>query len=1068
VTGATADIAFTGVNLRVDSRLDALNLNAISGRIGMKRIAGGQELFTEGLAFTANDGLRWPGGNLRLSLLGSDTQKPEQGELTADRLDLGAVAAIAQRLPLGDAWVQALKSYDPEGILEKVQASWRGPLDKPDQYAAKGRVAGLKITSQVASATPGFSGLNVDFDFSQTGGKVTLMSAAGTVAVPGIFDEPLIRLDQFSGDLQWKWDGERLQVAVPNLHFANPDGQGDAQVKWQSNDVGGGTTVSDKHFPGILDLQGTLSRADLSRVHRYLPLVMDHDVRAYVREALVAGAATNVKFKLKGNLQDLPYADSKQGDLRISADIKNATFAYAPAFLLPKDSLPWPALGQISGQFSMEQDTLQIRGASGVLLSATAVQFAKLEASLSKLYGGTTVAVTADAKGPLADVLSVVNGSPLGVLTSKALANTTANGVADYRLKLAFPLAAVDRATVQGTLTLPGNDVQISAEIPKLSRLRGVLSFTETGFSANGAQARVLGGDVRIEGGLSTTAKAGVAVLRLQGSASAEGLRAATELGFVTRLAHYANGAANYTATIGLRAGAPELLVSSNLVGLSLALPAPLTKAAETALPLRLETTVVRTAAQGGAALHDKLQLDVGKLANVTYVRDVSGAEPRVLRGAIGMGLADDEHAPLPEGGVVANISLPLADIDAWTQVFTGISGPNISGAVASAAAGATYLPTSMALRAKEVVMGGRKLSNVVVGGSREGTLWRANLDASELSGYLEYRQSVGPTAGRLYARLARLSIGQSSAQEVENLLDEQPTTIPALDVVVEDFELRGKKLGRLEVDAVNLAVSSPTATTVRDMPREWRLNRFNIITPEAVLTADGNWANIANPAVAIAGRSIKERRRTTLNFKLAMENAGDVLTRFGMVGVVRRGKGKIEGQVSWLGSPITLDYPSMGGSFNVNVETGQFLKADPGIAKLLGVLSLQSLPRRLALDFRDVFSEGFSFDFVRGDVTIAQGIARTNNLQMKGVNAAVLMEGQADIAKETQTIKVVVVPEINAGSASLIASAINPLVGLTTFLAQVILRRPLIEAATQEFLIDGTWLDPRMTKVEH
>ena len=101
----------------------------------------------------------------------------------------------------------------------------------------------------------------------------------------------------------------------------------------------------------------------------------------------------------------------------------------------------------------------------------------------------------------------------------------------------------------------------------------------------------------------------------------------------------------------------------------------------------------------------------------------------------------------------------------------------------------------------------------------------------------------------------------------------------------------------------------------------------------------------------------------------------------------------------------------------------------NPGIAKLLGVLSLQSLPRRLALDFRDVFSDGFSFDFVRGDVTIAQGIARTNNLQMKGVNAAVLMEGQADIAKETQSIKVVVIPKINAGSASLIASGVAKIV---------------------------------------
>jgi uncharacterized protein YhdP len=148
-------------------------------------------------------------------------------------------------------------------------------------------------------------------------------------------------------------------------------------------------------------------------------------------------------------------------------------------------------------------------------------------------------------------------------------------------------------------------------------------------------------------------------------------------------------------------------------------------------------------------------------------------------------------------------------------------------------------------------------------------------------------------------------------------------------------------------------------------------------------------------------------------------------------------------------------------------MESGQFLKAEPGIAKLLGVLSLQSLPRRLTLDFSDVFTEGFSFDYVRGDVTIAQGMARTNNLQMKGVNAAVLMDGQADIAKETQRIKVVVIPEINAGSASLLASTVNPLVGLTTFLAQLILRGPLIAANTQEFLIDGTWVEPRVTSVE-
>ena len=233
---------------------------------------------------------------------------------------------------------------------------------------------------------------------------------------------------------------------------------------------------------------------------------------------------------------------------------------------------------------------------------------------------------------------------------------------------------------------------------------------------------------------------------------------------------------------------------------------------------------------------------------------------------------------------------------------------------------------------------------------------------------------------------------------------------------------------------------------------------------PEAMLTATGNW--VAIKALTPAGAA--ERRRTVMSFKLDILDSGELLKRFGMQDVIRRGKGKMEGQVAWVGSPLSLDYPSMSGQFNVNIEAGQFLKADPGIAKLLGVLSLQALPRRLTLDFRDVFSEGFAFDFVRGDVNIAQGLAATNNLQMKGVAAAVLMEGSADIAKETQNIKVVVVPEINAGTASLIATVINPAIGLGSFLAQYFLRRPLIQATTQEFQINGSWADPKINKVEH
>ena len=1079
LTGATADLALNGVNVKVDPKLEALTLQQVAGRLGVRVVEGGMEYSTLGLQFDTGDGLHWPGGNVRVSLFDGDRRIPARGELVADRLDLAAMAQIANRLPLGEAVHTALTELAPKGLVEQVQASWQGPPEQPTQFAVKGRATQLELAAQTdgAGARPGFKGADIDFDVNQSGGKAMVAVQGGSIDFPGVFDDPVIAVDQLAGEVQWKRDAAQISVTVPSLRFSNADAQGELQVKWQTGAVVAGSTEGVGRFPGALDLQGTLSRAEGARVYRYLPLALHRDVRDYVRDAVTGGTASGVKFKVKGNLQDFPFATAKQGDFRISANVKDVAFTYAPASVLPKDSLPWPALTQLTGEFLIDHDVLQIKATRAILGQGTALRISKAEGVVNKLYDGATVSVNAEFQGPMEDTLSVVNGSPLSGYMGKALAHASFTGPADYRLKLGFPIAAVARATVQGSITLAGNDLQVTPETPRLTRSRGVVSFSESGFSVAGGQARALGGDVRIEGGLSflsngAGAKAAPQVLRMQGTATAEGLRQARELGFAAGLAQYATGSAAYTAVLGLRSGVAELLINSNLSGLALTLPAPFGKSAEAQLPLRLETSVVRSTVGPGALdgvhVQDQIQLDVGRLANIVYVRDVSGIEPRVLRGAIGVGLAADESAPLPPDGVLANISMTSVDLDAWSTVLSRASGADLSvGSLAaqgpqSATAGMGYLPTSMAVRARELTLGGRKLNNVVVGAGREGLLWRANINASELNGYVEYRQSSGATPGRLYGRLARLAIGQSTAQDVESLLDEQPASIPALDVVVEDFELRGKKLGRVEMDAVNLATGAGRVPV-----REWRLNRFNIITPEATLTAGGNWTNVSTQPAPAAGRNIKERRRTVLNFKLDMNDSGELLQRFGMKGVIRRGRGKIEGQVAWMGSPITLDYPSLGGSFNVNVEEGQFLKADPGIAKLLGVLSLQSLPRRLALDFRDVFSEGFAFDFLRGDVAITQGIARTNNLQMKGVNAAVLMEGQADIARETQAIKVVVVPEINAGSASLIASAINPVVGLTTFLAQLILRKPLIEAATQEFLIDGTWVDPRVSKVD-
>ncbi len=1069
VLGAAADLALGAVSVTLGSGLQALELQSVRGRLAGKLLAAGFEFSTQGLQFDTRDGLHWPGGNVSVSYLGSEGKVVARGDFKADKLDLSALSQIANRLPLNAVARAKLLAHAPHGLVDRLQASWQGPLDNLGKFEIKGLVSQLEMAP--AEGFPGVRGARVDFDFNQSGGRAALSLANGTLALPGIFDEPLLAITQLSGDVRWQVSGERLMVQLPDLKFANADAQGEAQLRWETSDPS--KSPGRSRFPGVLDLQGTLSRAEGTRVYRYLPSVVERPARDYVRDAVLAGTASGVKFKVKGDLVDMPFRDPKRGEFRISADVLNASYAYVPRRLQPRDTLPWPALTQLSGELVFERAQMQVRGARARIGPGAGLQIAKVEAAIADL-DRPVVTVSAEARGTLADGLGIVNGSPLSAMTSNALARAAASGPADYRLKLNLPIADLDKSRVQGSVVLSGNDIQITPDTPRLTRSRGSVTYSESDFAIVAGQAQMLGGEVRLEGGsvpaASASRTAASMLIRASGRISAEGLRQARELGFVARLAQHASGGAAYTATLGFRRGEPELLVSSNLQGLALNLPAPFNKSAEAALPFRLETTLLRESLQPGPGgqlhLRDQMTLDFGRLAQIVYFRDLSGPEPRVLRGSMAAGLSPQETAPVPDEGVAANINLGAFDLDAWESVLSMATGTSLTDNRPSSTP-MTYLPTTVAVRARELNFGGRKFSNVVVGGSREGLLWRANLDASELNGYLEYRPASETGAGRVYARLAKLIVAPSVVSEVEALLNEQPASIPALDIVVEDFELRGKRLGRLEVEAINRGVVTPARV---GGAREWRLSKFNIITPEAVLTASGNWAslNALMTPVTPGTRASAERRRTVMNFKLDVSDGGELLGRLGMKDVVRRGRGKMEGQVAWLGSPFSLDYPSMTGAFTVNIENGQFLKADPGIAKLFGVLSLQALPRRLTLDFRDVFSEGFAFDFVRGDVAIEQGMAKTNNLQMKGVNAAVLMEGRADIAKETQDLKVVVVPEINAGTASLIASVINPAIGVGTFLAQLFLRRPLIEAATQEFHIDGSWADPRITKVEH
>ena len=1050
-TGGAADTDLTDLNIRFDPQYAPLAFERLSGRLAAKVRPTGFEVSTRQLSFVSAEGLHWPGGNLSLAYTHeqAQTRKPAQGRLQADHLDLKALRNLALRLPLPAQVHQHVQSQQVSGQVEALQLNWQGPWQKPSTYDAQARVQNLNLPSRASaegrSAAPGWPGLQgaqVQLKMDQAGGQVQLdMGHDGAVFLPGILEEPAVLVDSLHAQARWQRKDGRWDVPQWSLQLSNPDLQSQWQGQWHASAKDAG--------PGVLDLQGQVNRAQANRVHRYLPTVLPATVRQYVRDAVVKGTYSGVQINIKGDIARMPFAHPQEGVFRFAGRLNDVELDYVPAFLLPQHSAAWPRLHDLSGQLVFDRMGMKLSDAQARAADAkTGLQLHALQAHIPNMGEQAVLEVSAESKGAAAQVLGLVQKSPLDKLLGLALHDAQATGNVQTRFKLNIPLLKPQDSKVQGSVAMSGNTLHITPAVPAFEKVQGSLQFSESGFGLSGVQARWLGGPLRLEGGMKTaTANEPAMVLRAQGEVSAEGLRQVRE--FPDLLTKQLSGSTPYTASLSWRQGQPELSIQSQLEGLAMKLPAPLGKAAQASMPLNLRSRV-----QGqGAGLQDHIQIELGRVASVQYVRSLSGPTPRVLHGSMALG---NQHLlpPMPDTGVSAMVSLDQFSVDDW-QALWPTPGHNDTTSDDNVLL-QSYLPTRIALQANTLTADGRTLHEVVAGGSRAGLTWRANVDARELSGHLQFRQPSGDQPGQLYARLARLNLPPSTVAEVESLLAAPPINLPALDIVIEQLELRGKQLGRIEIEAVNSELQKSRAKP----SREWQLNKFNIVLPEATLRSTGRWLT------ANEGSSV---RKTEMRFHLSVDDAGALLTRLGTPGALRGGSGLLEGNISWNGSPLGLHYPSMDGQFDVKMGRGQFLKADAGAAKLLGVLSLQALPRRLLLDFRDVFYEGFAFDSVVGHVNIDHGTASTRNLQIKGVNAVVQLEGSADIAKETQQLRVVILPELDTGTASLVAGiAVNPLVGLTTFLAQLYLQSPLARASTQEFLIDGSWTAPRVTRVDN
>ncbi len=986
LSAMTADVQLREVRAKLGAELPELDMPQLDGRFSWKRMGEGFEVAARKLAFTTGDRLTLQPVDMTARLFAGKSGAYARGEVHANVLELAPLAKLADRLPLDAAFRQWLADHVPRGSLHDVSARWADAGTPALSYAVRGRFQELALRPH--GALPGFSGFSGSIDGTEKGGTLQVTTHNAELGLPGVFRERF-KFDALSGQMAWTHAVGQTELRFNNFVFMNKDLAGTLLGSYRLTGAG----------PGIADLTGHLTRGTAQRVAAYLPVKATANTQSWLDRAVIDGRASDVKFRLRGDLQHFPFADERAGVFEVTAKVNGGVLQYGEG---------WPRITDIEGDLLFRGQRMDIQVRQARIGDA---RLANVRAQIPDLVGRhPLLQITGEADGDTAAFLGFIAQSPVHRMIDGFTEGMQAQGRGKLGLRLTLPLDEMHKSKVSGHYQFINNRLVLDAAMPPLESVNGRLEFTESAIRVPNATAVFLGGPLTVSAGSQRDAAVSI---QFNGRINADAVRRAGGVEWIRHM----RGTTDWRGSLTLRQKRMDIVVDSSLQGLAVNLPAPFMKTASETLPLRVERRFV-------GAQQERLAVTAGSVVNAVLYRRHMAQGSVVERGAIRFG---EGAMPEPErSGVAISGSMRNLDLDEWLALLGGEGAAGVG-------------VSAIDLRIGEVEWFDRRFAAVAIKAGLQGGALQAHVQGRDIDGVVTWR---GQGKGRLSARLRKLAlpvkeVGAVALPPAEAVSPE----LPALDIVIDEFSLADQALGKLELQAT-------------PQQRDWRIERLRLSTGEGVLNVDGVWQSwLAQP-------------RTQVNVRLDVNDVGKFLTRFGHPEGVRRGVAKLEGTLAWSGSPQRIDYPTLTGNFVLDAGKGQFLKLEPGIGKLLGILSLQSLPRRITLDFRDIFSEGFVFDEIVAAIKVDKGVATTDNLRITGTAARINMGGQVDLARETQVLRVKVNPQISDTVSVAGALIGGPVAGLAAFIAQKLLKDPLDKIAAYEYDVTGTWADPVVVKV--
>ncbi|AXS80689.1 YhdP family protein [Dechloromonas sp. HYN0024] len=633
----TADVALEELRIRLGRKPPELDLASMRGRLEGSYKSDAWAVAGHQVELQTQAGLRVAPTDFKVEWRQDAKTGLVNGNSSASFLDLGVLGRLAAHLPLDPHSRDLLTRHRPQGRISELKASWVLDDETLKRYSLK---AGFRDMGLVADRYfPGGAGISGRVDLTEKGGELVIDSTTSSLSLPAIFPEPDIALDALAVKASWKASPQAVDVKLSRLEFAGPDAAGSAQGTYRFTGEG----------PGEIDLTASVERGEGRAVWRYMPHAVNAVARNWIRRGIVAGRGYDGKLILRGNLKDFPFRDGKGGKFIVTAKATGAKVDYADG---------WPVIDDIDADMTFDTG-MKIVASKGRILGASLadvkVDIPDFESHEEMLL------VRGVAQGPTSEFLRFIEQSPVAETIDHFTDGMKAGGSGSLNLELDIPLRHALDTRMRGDYRFQNNQLQPVAGLPPLTQVNGRLLLTESTVSAQDITGQVFGGPLKVN-----VKNAGDRI-----GVVATGTAAIGEVSkyFGWPLINHLSGRAGWRADINIRRRNADVLIESDLLGISSPLPEPLNKNATMPLPLR----IVRSTPD---AQREQYRITLGKVAQGLVVNRLGNWE----RGVLAVG---DAEPRLPEKGLAVRVSVPRIDADAWKNFLPEGTGGADGGGLA-------------------------------------------------------------------------------------------------------------------------------------------------------------------------------------------------------------------------------------------------------------------------------------------------------------------------------------------------------------------------------------------------